>query len=64
MAASKASRVVAVATFQAGTKDGPALVHAGDVVPARSAIVTGRESLFVALENYHRTEGTPPAPQV
>jgi hypothetical protein len=44
-------------------RDCSAAVTAGDVVPARSAIVKGRESLFVALEDYHQTEGTPPAPK-
>ena len=47
-------------TFQAGTKDGSILVHAGDVLPARSAVVKGRQELFVALEQYHQTGGTPP----
>jgi hypothetical protein len=56
-----ASRLAALAKFQVITKYGPVLVHAGDVVPARSAIVKGRERLFVAVDEYVQTDGTPPS---
>jgi hypothetical protein len=41
--------VVATATFEAEVDGKPVLVHAGDVHSARSAIVKGREELFVPV---------------
>jgi hypothetical protein len=41
--------VVAIATFEAEVDGEPVLVHAGDVHSARSAVVKGREELFVPV---------------
>jgi hypothetical protein len=38
------------------------LVHAGDTYPSDSAVVKGREALFVADTEYVQTAGTPPTP--
>ena len=54
--------LVALATFVADVKGSEVLVHAGDVVPARSPVVKGREALFVAQTDYvQQAGGLPPA---
>ena len=58
MAARK--RVVAVTPFVTEVKGEEVFVHAGDVVPANSPLVKGREDLFVTESEYHQAEGSPP----
>jgi len=53
--------LVAVVSFSTEVKGAEVFVHAGDVVPANSPLVKGREQLFVPESEYRQTEGTPPA---
>jgi hypothetical protein len=47
--ASKAVRLVAVATFTTEVAGAVVLLHAGDAVSSSNPIVKGRESLFAPL---------------
>jgi hypothetical protein len=59
---SAARQLGALSTFTTEVDVAEVLVHAGDVLPASSPLVKGREALFVADSQYVQTAGTPPTP--
>jgi hypothetical protein len=60
--ARKPANVVALSTFETEVDGDRVLVHAGDTVSSDSAVVKGREDLFVADSEYVQSAGTPPTP--
>jgi hypothetical protein len=60
MAARKREPLVALTTFAAAVEGREVLVHAGDVLPASSKVVKGRQEAFVPQSEYVQQGGTPP----
>jgi len=58
----KAEPLVATTSFTCDVDGIEVFVHAGDVVPASSGLVKGREALFVPRSEYVQDSGTPHAP--
>lgn len=61
MAARKKEPLVAVTTFAVEHEGREVLVHSGDVLPASSPLVKGREALFVAQSKSQKAS-MPPTP--
>jgi hypothetical protein len=62
MARRKSEPLVATTSFSCDVDGAEVFVHVGDVVPATSPVVKGRESFFVPQTQYVQEGGTPPAP--
>jgi hypothetical protein len=55
----KTEPLIATTSFVTEVKGEEVFVHAGDVVPANSALVKGREELFVPQSEYVQKAGKP-----